>query len=554
VTDPAESAHDESAGDGPAPAAAAAPGGGLLRSSAVVGLGTALSRVTGFGRVAAVAYALGATEVSGVYAYANETPNILYELLLGGILTAMALPLFVRHFQERDEEATNAVVTIATVALVGATLVGILLAPWVVRLYTLQVDGPTAAAQRDLATSWLRLFMPQILFYGLTALAAGLLNARRRFAAAAFAPIGNNLVVIAIFLALPRLVSGPVTVERVLDDPALLVWIGLGTTAGIATMALALWPAIARAGIRLRPVFAWRHPAVRTMTRLSGWTVGYVVANQIALWVVLVLANGTTSGAFVYLSAYAFFQLPHGLFAVSITTALQPELAAAFVDRDLPALRARFGRGLRLILTLMIPAAALYVGLTQPIVTALLQRGAFDAAATVRVADTLLAFAVGLPFFSSYLYVQRAFYAMQDTQTPFLLNCFENAVNIVLALVLFGALGIPGLALSFSLAYAAAAGVSLVALHRRLGGGVGGLGSAVARLLLVGAAVSGATWAVARAVGSGTAATAVLACAAAGTTGALVAGAGIRVLGLDEGLGLDRLRRRRAGRSGPVSP
>jgi putative peptidoglycan lipid II flippase len=547
VTDPAESAHDESAGDGPAPAAAAAPGGGLLRSSAVVGLGTALSRVTGFGRVAAVAYALGATEVSGVYAYANETPNILYELLLGGILTAMALPLFVRHFQERDEEATNAVVTIATVALVGATLVGILLAPWVVRLYTLQVDGPTAAAQRDLATSWLRLFMPQILFYGLTALAAGLLNARRRFAAAAFAPI-------AIFLALPRLVSGPVTVERVLDDPALLVWIGLGTTAGIATMALALWPAIARAGIRLRPVFAWRHPAVRTMTRLSGWTVGYVVANQIALWVVLVLANGTTSGAFVYLSAYAFFQLPHGLFAVSITTALQPELAAAFVDRDLPALRARFGRGLRLILTLMIPAAALYVGLTQPIVTALLQRGAFDAAATVRVADTLLAFAVGLPFFSSYLYVQRAFYAMQDTRTPFLLNCFENAVNIVLALVLFGALGIPGLALSFSLAYAAAAGVSLVALHRRLGGGVGGLGSAVARLLLVGAAVSGATWAVARAVGSGTAATAVLACAAAGTTGALVAGAGIRVLGLDEGLGLDRLRRRRAGRSGPVSP
>ncbi len=539
----------------PASTPAGAPRTGLLRSSAVVGVGTALSRITGFGRVAAIAYALGATEVAGVYAYANETPNILYELLLGGILTAMALPLFVRHVQERDEEATNAVVTVAAVALVGATLLGVLLAPVVVRLYTLQVDGPTATAQRDLATAWLRLFMPQILFYGLTALAAGLLNARRRFAAAAFAPIGNNLVVIAIFLALPRLVDGPVTVDRVLDDPALLVWIGLGTTAGIAVMALALWPAIVRAGIRLRPVFAWRHPAVRTMTRLSGWTVGYVIANQVALWVVLVLANGATSGAFVYLSAYAFFQLPHGLFAVSITTAIQPELAAAYVDRDLAALRERFLRGLRLILTLMIPAAALYVGLTQPVVSALLQRGAFDAAATVRVADTLLAFAVGLPFFSAYLYVQRAFYAMQDTRTPFLLNCFENAVNIVLALVLFDALGIPGLALSFSLAYAAAAGVSLVTLRRRLGGGPdAGLGSAVARLLVVGAAVGGATWAVARAVDPGSPGAAFLACAAAGTTGLVVAAAGLRLLRLDEGVDLRRLLRRRAGRTDSVSP
>ena len=309
------------------------------------------------------------------------------------------------------------------------------------------MSGPTADQQRELATAWLRCFMPQILFYGLTAIATGLLNARRRFAAAAFAPILNNVVVIAIFLSLPRLVSGPITVERVLNDPQLLLWIGLGTTAGIAAMALVLWPAIVRAGVHLRPLFAWRHTAVRTMFRLSGWTVGYVIANQIALWVVLVLANGKSSGAFIYLSAFAFFQLPHGLFAVSITTAIQPEFASAYVAGSLPGLRYRFARGLRLILTLMIPAAALYVGLTQPIVAALLQRGAFDASDTQRVASTLLAFAVGLPFFSAYLYIQRAFYAMQDTRTPFLVNCFENAVNIVAALLLFDALGIPGLAL-----------------------------------------------------------------------------------------------------------
>lgn len=535
---------------------AAAPGGSrrMLRSSAIVGVGTALSRVTGFGRVAAIAYALGATKVTGVYAYANETPNILYELLLGGILTATLLPLFVRHFQDHDEEATNAVVTVAAVALIGATVVGLLLAPVIVDLYTLQVSGPTADQQRELATAWLRCFMPQIFFYGLTAIATGLLNARRRFAAAAFAPVLNNVVVITIFLSLPRLVSGPITVERVLDDTQLLLWIGLGTTAGITAMALALWPALLRAGVRLRPVFAWRHTAVRTMFRLSGWTVGYVIANQVALWVVLVLANGESSGAFVYLSAYAFFQLPHGLFAVSITTAIQPEFASAYVSGNLIGLRYRFARGLRLILTLMVPAAALYVGMTQPIVAALLQRGAFDAADTQRVADTLLAFAIGLPFFSAYLYVQRAFYAMQDTRTPFLVNCFENAVNIVAALVLFDALGIPGLALSFSIAYAIASVVSLTVMSRRLGGLRGRqVGSTFARVLLVGAAVAAVTWATAQQLGAATPTEAVVTCAVAGTVGLIVAVVGLWAMRVHE---LDDLRdafRRGAGRGAVVS-
>ena len=104
--------------------AAPAPQAGsrrLLRSSAVVGVGTALSRITGFLRVAAIAYALGASTVAGVYAYANETPNIVYELLLGGILTATLVPLFVRNLADGDEEATNAIVTVAVVALLVIT-------------------------------------------------------------------------------------------------------------------------------------------------------------------------------------------------------------------------------------------------------------------------------------------------------------------------------------------------------------------------------------------------------------------------------------------------
>ena len=174
-----------------------------------------------------------------------------------------------------------------------------------------------------------------MIFYGIVTLATAMLNARRRFAAAAFAPMLNNLVVIASSSSLPHVADGDLTVRSVADDPSLIVLMGLGTTAGIVVMALALLPALHRAGVRLRFLPALRHAAVRTMLRLSGWTVGYVIANQIALLVVTILANGTAGGPFVYVSAYAFFQLPHGLFAVSFMTTFAPELASAASRGDL---------------------------------------------------------------------------------------------------------------------------------------------------------------------------------------------------------------------------
>lgn len=528
----------------------------LLRSSAVVGVGTALSRLTGFGRIAAIAYAVGVTRLAGVYAYSNETPNIFYELLLGGILTATLLPLFVRQLDvDDDDRGTDAVVTVAVVGLLVATAAGIVLAPWIVRIYTLNVHGPSADAQRELATSWLRCFMPQIFFYGVTALAGALLNARRRFAAAAFAPILNNLVVIGLFLALPHLAHGPLTVDRVLHERGLLLLMGLGTTAGIAAMALALWPAVVRAGVRLRPRFAWRHAAVRSLVRLSGWTVGYVVANQVALWVVMVLANGTSGGPFVYMSAYAFFQLPHGLFAVSITTTMQPELARAYADGDREAQRTLFAGGFRLIGVLMVTAAGLYVGLSQPIVTVLLQRGAFDAAASGRVADTLVAFAVGLPAFSLYLYTLRAFYAMPDTRVPFLVNVAENAVNIGAALVLYAWIGIPGLALAFSVAYALAVLGAVALLHRRLGGLPGrGVVPTLVRSLVAGAAGGAAAWSVARLLGSPTWSGSLLGGAAGGLVGLAVAVAALRLLRVREVEDLRRAFGRGARRPSVVQP
>lgn len=530
----------------------------LLQSSAIVGVGTALSRITGFLRVAAIAYALGVTTVAGVYSYANETPNIVYELLVGGILTATLVPQFVRHLQQDDREATNAVVTAAMLALVVVTVLGVILAPLIVDLYTLRVSGPGRAEQQELATKLLRLFMPQMLFYGFTTLATALLQARRRFAAAAFAPILNNLVVIAIFLAIPRVVDGPLTVHRVNSDSTLVLLLGLGTTAGVAAMAIALIPALRSARVHLRFVTSLRHAAVRTLVRLSGWTFGYVVANQVALWVVLVLANGVRGGAFAYLSAYAFFQLPHGLFSVSIMTAVGPELAAAGGRGDMAALRHRFARALRLVLTVVIPAAAVYVALARPLVVALLQRGAFSASDASLVADTLVGFAVGLPFFSTYIFALRAFYSLEDTRTPFLLNCLENAVNIGLALWLFDELGIEGLAFAFSGAYAVAALVTLAVLSRRIGGLQGrGIGTTIVRVAVVSAVAGFAAWTTSKAIGWSEPAVAIASTAAGLFVGAAITAFGLwaaRVDEFQEVLALLRRRRQPAvSTDGPAS-
>ncbi|HSL56287.1 MAG TPA: lipid II flippase MurJ, partial [Acidimicrobiales bacterium] len=309
--------------------------GALVRSSAVVAVGTLLSRVTGLLRVVALLYALDLTRFSDAYNAANTMPNLVYELLLGGILSATLVPVFVDARDRGDDDATSAVVSTAGIALVIVTVVGVMVAPSLVSVITSQVDDPAeAAAQQEVAAFLLRLFMPQVLFYGLITVVTALLHSRRSYAAPAFTPILNNLIVSAMLFSLPALVAwdidGPDAIFRADDETGLLLVLGLGTTAGVAVMGLALLPSLARQRVRLRFRPDWRHPAVRTVVRLSGWTVGYVVSNQIALYVVLALANGSGEGELsAYQAAFIFFQLPHGLVAVSVMTTFLPELTEA---------------------------------------------------------------------------------------------------------------------------------------------------------------------------------------------------------------------------------
>lgn len=523
--------------------AAASPS--IIRSSAVMAMGTAMSRLTGFVRLFATAYALGVGRLADTYTIANTTPNIVYELLLGGVLSATLVPVFVHHFEEGDEDGPSAIVTVSAVLLVALTVIGIVAAPWILQLYTSSVEGDVAAEQREVGTAMLRMFMPQLLFYGLTAMFTALLNARRRFAAPAIVPALNNIVVSAILLAIPRVAGhGEPSLDEVRDDRTLLWLLGLGTTAGIVAMTVALWPFVRKAGIHLRWVFDLKDAAVREVVKLSGWTVGYVITNQIALSILLVLANRTSGGVASYTYAFVFFQLPHALVAVSLMSALVPEMSSSARAGDMPEYKRHFSLGIRLISLVAMPAAVGYVVLADPIVTALVEYGAADDVDLV--ADSLAMFAVGLLGFSLYLFTLRGFYARRDTRTPFFLNVAENALNIGLALVLEPWLGVKGLALSLALAYSISAILALVALRLRVGliGGRG-LVVAVGKIALACAAMGVAVVLVARTVGSEDGTGAILRTVAGVAVGVVVFGVTAVALRIDE-LATLRTRLRRA--------
>lgn len=441
----------------------------LLRTSSLVALGTALSRVTGFLRLAATGYAIGYGALTDTYTLANNTPNIVYELVVGGVLSATLVPVFVHHTEDDDDEGTSAVITVAVAALIALVVAGILAAPALMRLYTMTASGSIAAEQRHVATDLLRLFMPQMVFYGLTAMATAVLNARRKFLAAAFAPVLNNVIVVGVLLALPHLAGHTPSLTDVRHDTGLLLFLGLGTTAGIVAMTLVLFPAVIRSGFRYRWNFAPRSPAVKEVGRMSGWTLGYVIANQVALFIVLLLANRRVSGVATYTGAYIFFLLPHALVTVSLVTTLAPQLASAARRADSVVYRNTFALGVRLIGLIVLPAATGYVVLGQPIVHALLNYGAVKQSQAHLIGSNLAMFGTGLFGFSLYLYTLNGFYALKDTRTPFFLNLGENALNIALALVLQPALGVPGLALAFALAYNVSGVVALVVLRRRVG-------------------------------------------------------------------------------------
>jgi len=440
-----------------------------LASNLGVAAGTLASRVTGLARLVVFAAVVGQTALADAFDIGNNSPNIVYELLLGGTLTAGLVPLFVAYRERGDRKATSAVFGAGLLVSGVLTVLAVAAAPLIFRLYSLAPAGD-AELLRTVGTALTRVFLIQIFFYGLNALAAGALNAAGKFIAAAWAPVAANVVAIGALVGISsdsRI--GEVALAQATAGSRLFYWFALGPTVGIAVMATIVVVAAVRAGVLPTPSFDVRHPAVRELMRMSGWAVGYIAANQVALAVVKNLAEPGSGRLDAYAKAMTIFQLPHGLLAVTIATTTTPLLARAASALDVAAFRDHFVRGARTTLALVAVPSIVLAVFAEPVVRVTLGWGEFGESAVTSTARALTGLSVGLVGFSLYLFVLRGFYSHGDTRTPFLINCAENALNIVLALVLAPRYDVLGLGLAFSLAYLVSAVVALEVLHHKHG-------------------------------------------------------------------------------------
>jgi putative peptidoglycan lipid II flippase len=309
---------------------------------------------------------------------------------------------------------------------------------------------------------------------------------------------------------------------------------------------------VAGAAVARLPVLVARHEAVRQIGTLAKWVVVYVAANQVGYLVVIVLADRVQGWYTTYAAAFILFQLPHAIFAVSIFTALLPAMSGRWAAGDVEGFRIKLTQGIRATSAIVVPASLGYLVLSRPIVRLLLEHGVVTPHSGRLVSDVLIAFALGLFPFSAFQLLLRAYYSMQDTRTPALVNIAAMVVNVIADLVFFFVfdLGVQGLALGHATSYAFGSLALLVLMRRRVGG-LGGrrLLEGIGRTALAGAATAGAAWAVARWLAS-TLGTATLLEQTAQVLAAIAVGVGVYVaaatlLRIDE---VAMVRRQLAGR------
>lgn len=466
-----------------------------LRSPRVqVTVGNVAARVTGLLRVVAVGGALGTTYLGNTYQTANLVSNLLFELLAAGILSSVLVPPFVALLDEgRREEAEHlagAVLGLALAVLGAVTVAGLVARPWIMRALTVAVsDEGVRDAEVRLGGFLLWVFVPQILFYAISSVATAVLHGTRRFAAAAFAPVANNLVVIATMVAFAILSAGDGGLDLPLSHRLVLA---LGTTAGVVAMAAVPVVALRRAGVRLRPRWDLRLPALRALGRAGIWGVVYLTMSQLLVAVTLVLANRVEGGVVAYHIAFTTFLLPFAILAHPVLTTVYPGLAADAHAGRWAGFAEALGRGARSIAFLILPAAALLVALAGPGLR-LIELGELDEAGSRLVAAALAAYALGLAGYAGLHLLTRASYAAGDTRTPALVNAAVAVAGSVLMAALSAMASGTGRMVAIGVAHSVAmvaGAVALGVLLRRRVGVPWAVGATLARSLS-GAVVAG---------------------------------------------------------------
>jgi putative peptidoglycan lipid II flippase len=449
----------------------AAHGPSLGRAGRGMAVATLASRVTGFVRVLVLAASLGlGSRLLDSYNVANAIPNAVFELIVGGAMASVVVPLLSRAaLDERDGGVLYArrLLTLMAYVLGALTVLATVLAPYLVDLYAPGFTTP----QRHLAVVFGRFFLPQILFYGGSAAAGAVLNARGRFAAPMWAPVANNVVVIAV--GLTYLVLGGATGLATLSTAQTLL-LALGTTSGVAVQTAVVLCALRRSGFPLRPRWDPRGIGIRRVGRLGGWVLLAVATAQVLSTVATRQASTAGPGAVsAYQTAYALFQMPYAVIALSVMTAVLPRLSRYAARRDYPRVVAELSRSLRLAAVVVAPVAAAMVVFGPTLAGLLFAHGRSSAAAVGLLGAAVAAFGLLLVPFAGYMILLRGFYAMQDTRTPALLTASVSAVGVAGCLAAGRLLPrhelLVGLAVAYALAYTGGLVAAGLLLRYRLG-------------------------------------------------------------------------------------
>jgi putative peptidoglycan lipid II flippase len=445
-------------------------------NSAVMAIGSLVSRGTGFLRNVVIGAALGGAFVGDAYTTAQILPGMVYEFLLGGVLTSVLIPVLVRR-RKADADGGQAyaqrLLTLAVLALGAAALLAVAFASPLTWLYG---SGESTGDYPDLVTALARLMLPMIFFSGLSALISAVLNTRGHFAAPMWAPILNNLVVIGV-AGLYIAVFGTDTVEPDDMTTGRILLIGGGTLLGVAIQAAGLLPALRKVGFRWKLRFDFRELGLRELGRLGAWMFCYVAVSQIGLIVLFNLltraGKENAAGPMIYNNVFLLLMTAHGIIAVSIITALMPRMSAAAADGRYADVAADLARGTRTVTAVLAPIAVCYAVLATPIAFTLFRFGAFTEDNATATSVVLLAAALALvPFAVSQLFT-FAFYALPDTRTPALINIPVVALRIGVQIVLFAAFSASfagaGMMIGNAVSYLAAAIASAWLLRPRVG-------------------------------------------------------------------------------------
>lgn len=446
-----------------------------MRASAVMASGTMVSRLLGFVKIAVLVYAIGATEsVSGdAFANGNILPNLLYTILLGGMLNAVLVPQIVKAAKAADGGAAyiNKIFTLVMSALSIVTLLTMLAAPWIVWLFTLAWDEE----QRALATAFAYWCLPQILFYGLYTMLGEVLNAKSVFGPFTWAPVLNNVIAIGGIVVFMTMYGADPDGTRIPGDwtPAAIAVLAGSATLGVAAQALILFVSWRRAGVRYRPDFRWRGMGLGQTARIAGWSLATIVLMQLGGIVtnnVINTASGEGTSVFAMQNAWLLFMMPHSIIAVSLATAYFTRLAGWGQAGRLEEFRADFSASARQISLVMILASAVIVA-AAPSISRVMNPGVSQPLVD-QFTLVLQCYMLGLAAFSFLFMVQRAFYALSDTRTPFIFASVHVGLLVVLSLTLLTLpkeyLG-PAYALVYSFSIIVETLVAVTLLRRRIG-------------------------------------------------------------------------------------